>query len=315
MPVKPRKDIAVSVRQRLLNLARAGGEEYQIVLSRYVRERFLYRLARSEHANRFVLKGAMLFIVWSGALHRVTRDIDLLGYGEIEEEALRAVVLDICTVQVSDDGVAFAPESVVTERIRSGQEYEGIRLRIKAHLGSAVVSFRVDVGFGDNVTPSPRLETFPTLLDFEAPRVRVYPRETVVSEKFQTMVQRGIANSRMKDYYDVAYLAGAFDFEGEILVQAIRRTFERRNTLVPSEIPVALSEVCAEDTAKRRQWRAFLQKSRLGDNDLKEVVALLVSFLMPPAQAVSAGCPFPHNWLAGREWQPVSGDSCTVKRT
>ena len=307
MPVKLHKDIAVSVRQRLLNLARAGGEEYQIVLSRYVRERFLYRLARSEHADRFVLKGAMLFLVWSGALHRVTRDIDLLGYGEIGEEALRAVAQDICTVRVSDDGVAFAPDSVVTERIRSGQEYEGIRLRITAHLGSAVVSFRVDVGFGDDVTPSPRLETFPALLDFEAPRVRVYPRETVIAEKFQTMVQRGIANSRMKDYYDLAYLAGAFDFEGTILVQAIRRTFERRNTLVPSDIPLALSMTCAEDPAKRRQWRAFLQKSRLGDDDLKEVVELLASFLMPPAQAVNAGGPFPHKWLAGKGWMSVSG--------
>ena len=277
------------------------------MLSRYVRERFLYRLARSEHADRFVLKGAMLFLVWSGALHRVTRDIDLLGYGEIGEEALRAIAQDICTVRVSDDGVAFAPESVVTERIRSGQEYEGIRLRITAHLGSAVVSFRVDVGFGDDVTPSPRLETFPTLLDFEAPRVRVYPRETVIAEKFQTMVQRGIVNSRMKDYYDLAYLAGAFDFEGAILVQAIRRTFERRNTLVPSDIPLALSKTCAEDTAKRRQWRAFLQKSRLGDDDLKEVVELLASFLMSPAQAVNAGGTFPHKWLAGKGWTSVSG--------
>ncbi len=315
MPVKPRKNIAVSVRQRLLNLARTGGEEYQIVLSRYVRERFLYRLARSEHANRFVLKGAMLFLVWSGALHRVTRDIDLLGYVEIEEEALRAVARDICTVRVSDDGVAFAPESVMAERIRGGQEYEGIRLRITAHLGSAVVSFRVDVGFGDTVTPPPRFETFPTLLDFEAPRVKVYPQETVVAEKFQTMVQLGIANSRMKDYYDLAYLAGAFDFEGPLLAQAILRTFERRNTLVPFDIPVALSETYSEDVAKRRQWHAFLKKSRLSGSDLKEAVELLVSFLMPPARAVSAGHPFPNEWLVGRGWRPISGATCTVKRT
>ena len=309
MTAKPTKDLAASVRQRLLNFARAEGDQYQLVLSRYALERFLYRLAQSEHEGRFVLKGAMLFLVWQGELHRVTRDLDLLGYGEAREDALRRVARDICTVSVPDDGVAFEAESITAERIRGGQEYEGIRLRVKARLGSAVVPLQVDVGFGDAITPAPRHETFPTLLDFEAPRMRVYPRETVVAEKFQAMVWLGIANSRMKDYYDLAYLASTFAFDGDTLAQALRRTFERRRTLVPVEIPVALSKTFAEDAAKRRQWRAFLKKSKLSSGDLIEVSDLLVSFLMPPSQAAGAAVPFPERWPEGGGWQPLSEES------
>lgn len=306
MTAKPTKDIRASVRQRLLNLARAEGEEYQLVLSRYARERFLYRLAQSEHRDRFVLKGAMLFLVWQGELHRVTRDLDLLGYGTAEEDALCEVARGICTVSVPDDGVTFETESVKAERIRGGQEYEGIRVRVTSRLGSAVVPLQVDVGFGDAVTPAARIEMFPTLLDFEAPQVRVYPRETVVAEKFQAMVQLGIANSRMKDYYDLAYLAGAFTFDGDTLRQAIQRTFERRRTLLPVEPPVALSKSFAADAAKQRQWRAFLKKSRLSGSGLETVVGLLLKFLMSPALAAGAGNSFPQWWPEGGGWQPLS---------
>ena len=300
---------AASVRQRLLNIARKGGEEYQLVLSRYVRERFLYRLAQSEHEGRFILKGATLFVIWTGELHRVTRDLDLLGHGDSDEDALLVLVREICTTPVSDDGVAFDPASASAAPIRGGQEYEGIRVRLTARLGSAVVPLQVDVGFGDAVTPAPEYVVLPSLLDVDAPRVRAYPRETVVAEKVQAMVQFGIANSRMKDYYDVWYLARTFAFDGETLARAIARTFERRGTPLPPDVPMALSPTFSQDPTKQRQWKAFLAKGRLIAPDLKTVVGQLASFVLPPVRSTAGGRPFTASWDVGGPWQPQGTDA------
>lgn len=304
----PSPNTATSVRQRLLNVARESGEEYQLVLSRYVRERFLYRLAQSEHEGRFVLKGATLFVVWTGDVHRVTRDLDLLGHGDLGEDALLGLIRDICTTSVADDGVAFDPESASAALIRGGQEYEGIRVRLTARLGTAVVPLQVDVGFGDAVTPPPQYVVIPSLLDADAPRIRAYPRETVVAEKVQAMVQLGIANSRMKDYYDVWYLAQTFRFDGATLARALERTFERRRTLLPLDVPTALSSVFSEDSGKRRQWRAFLSKSRLDAQDLDAVVAHVAAFVLRPIQGVAEGRRFDLTWPVGGPWSSNETD-------
>lgn len=301
----PSPNTAASVRQRLLNLSRAGDEEFQLVLSRYVRERFLYRLAQSEHEGRFVLKGATLFVVWTGEAHRVTRDLDLLGHGDPDERALLRLLRDVCTTPVPDDGVVFDAAAASAARIRGGQEYEGVRVKLTARLGSALVPLQVDVGFGDAVTPPPEYVTLPALLDFDPPRVRAYSRETTVAEKLQAMVQLGIANSRMKDYYDVWYLAQTFPFDGATLTRAIGRTFERRRTPAPTSVPTALSPVFAQDDAKRRQWRAFLAKGRLDAPGLEDVVGHVGSFALPPAQAVAEGRPFTPTWRAGGPWLPA----------
>lgn len=300
---------AASVRQRLLNLAREADEEYQLVLGRYVRERFLYRLAQSEHEGQFVLKGATLFVVWTGDPHRVTRDLDLLGHGDSDEAALLGLVRDVCATLVPDDGVAFDATGASAARIRGGQEYEGVRVRLTARLGSAVVPLQVDVGFGDAVTPRPEYVTLPALLDFDPPRVRAYPRETAVAEKLQAMVALGIANSRMKDYYDVWYLAQSFAFDGATLARAIGRTFGRRRTPVPLDIPMALSSGFAQDAAKRRQWQAFLAKGRLDAPTLGQVVEHLAAFALPPLQAVGNGEPFSTAWGPGGPWLPKRADA------
>ena len=299
----PSPNTAASVRQRLLNLARASGDEYQLVLGRYVRERFLYRLAQSEHEGQFVLKGATLFVAWTGDPHRVTRDLDLLGHGASDEAALLALVRDICAAQVPDDGVAFDAEGASAARIRGGQEYEGVRVRLTARLGSAVVPLQVDVGFGDAVTPRPEYVTLPALLGFDPPRVRAYPRETVVAEKLQAMVALGIANSRMKDYYDVWYLAQTFPFDGATLARAIGKTFERRRTPLPAGVPTALSPAFSTDPAKRRQWQAFLTKGRLDAPGLEEVVEALAVFLPPPVRSLAAEQPFTASWPVGGPWR------------
>lgn len=288
-------NVAASVRQRLLGRARERGEEYQLLLERYVQERFLYRLERSRYGSEFVLKGATLFIVWQGERHRITRDLDFLGEGAPTAERLRERIEAACRIEVQEDGVRFQTGTVEIGSIRDDQEYEGLRARVEAYVGSARIRLQIDVGFGDAVWPEPNPEAFPVLLeDFEAPRPRMYPKEAVVSEKFQAMIDLGMANSRMKDFYDVWVLSERFAFDGTTLAEAMRRTFERRRTPIPSAVPLALSDEFATDGTKQRQWRAFTRKGRLGVSNLElsEVVRRIRPYLMAPAKSLAEGRAF-----------------------
>lgn len=299
---KPNNSVA-SIRQRLLNLSRKTGEPFQFVLTRYAIERLLFRLSQSEHADKFLLKGAILFTVWTGAMHRPTRDLDLLGSGDSEAEALLEVFRQVCELS-ADDGLSFPGESMAIDKIREDQEYEGQRITMIAKLGNARVNLQIDVGFGDSVTPGPESINFPTLLGTPAPTLKAYPKETVVSEKFQAMVSLGLANSRMKDFYDIWVLCREFPFKGKTLIKAIQRTFKRRGTELPAELPIALAEEFGRDHQKQVQWKAFLRKSSLdsGPIDLVEVVRVLCEFLWPPATAAKEGKPFDRDWKGG-QWQ------------
>ena len=226
--------MAASVRQRLMNKAREQGEAFDLVLIRYTSERLLYRLSQSAFRDRFVLKGAMLFQLWGGSIHRPTRDLDLLAYGSPSPVDFEQLFREVCEEDVEDDGLNFRAESVHAVRMKEDEEYEGLRLKLQAYLDAARISVQIDVGFGDAVTPGPDEITYPTLLDFPAPTLKAYPRVTVVAEKFQAMVMLGIANSRMKDFYDVWTLARHFAFSGPVLCAAMRATFERRKTVLPS---------------------------------------------------------------------------------
>ncbi len=234
---KPVSNVGASVRARLLRLARERGEDFQLVLVRYANERLLYRLSKSRHASRFVLKGATLFGVWTGAPHRATRDIDLLGSGNASESHIREVFAEVIALDVEDDGLELDVDSMNVGPIRDGQEYAGLRVVLNARLTSAQLRLQIDIGFGDVITPAAVTLEVPTLLDQPAPRLRVYPKETVIAEKLEALVQLGIANSRMKDFYDLAVLAESFEFEGESLVAAIRATFARRGTALPVGLP------------------------------------------------------------------------------
>ncbi len=304
-------NVAASVRDRLLNRARARGEDYNVLLTRYAVERFLYRLGRSEHSERFVLKGAVLFVLWEGNPHRITRDLDLLGRGPSGVEEVVGAVRDVCAVEVEDDGLTFDLKTAVGERIREDQAYEGVRVTVLARLGTARVPLQIDVGFGDAITPDAEEATLPTILDAPPPVLRAYPRETVVAEKVQAMVILGIANTRMKDFYDVAYLARHFSFDGPTLVRALRATFERRGTPLPEGTPLALSDEFAGDALKQTQWRAFLRKAKLdiagGEAavDLPGVVEALRAFLLPPLRAAALSEPFERVWLAPGLWRAL----------
>ncbi len=293
-----------SVRARLLNLARGRNEEFEYVLTRYANERLLYRLSRSAFRDKFVLKGAMLFALWGETPHRATRDVDLLGVGEATISRLVEVFRTICATEVEPDGITFVADSVEGSTIREDEQYEGIRLRLRAELAGARIAVQVDIGFGEAITPEPRQETYPVMLDQPAPVLSVYPRESVVAEKLEAMVSLGIANSRMKDFYDVRVLSDTFAFDGSTLCDAIHATFERRRTPMPSEPPTALTQTFFGDAAKVRQWRAFTNKLGVsGDGGtLRDVVVSLKEFLMPPLRAAAAGVPFQQQWSPGIGW-------------
>jgi predicted nucleotidyltransferase component of viral defense system len=297
-------NVAASVRQRLLNIIHESGDDANLVWTRYATERLLYRLSVSEDARDFILKGAMLFMAWTGQSHRPTVDMDFLGRGENSSERLAEVFRNVCAFEVKTDGLEFDVNSVKAAPIREEGKYQGQRITLTAFLGKARIPIQVDVGFGDVVTPKARIISYPTLLDLPAPRIRTCPRETVVAEKLQAMVVLGIANSRMKDFYDLYVLAREFAFEGAILTRAIQATFKRRDTEIPRETPLALTEEFGRDGAKSAQWKGFVRKSGLeqGVPEFLDILSHLREFLLPLLKAASGAAPIPKSWSAGGSW-------------
>ena len=254
------RNIGASVRARLLTLAQRKGTEYQLLVTRYALERLLYRLGVSPHRDRFVLKGAMLFAIWLDDPFRPTRDVDFLGFGDPAIEAMAAAFREICRVDAAEDGVAFDADGVRAEAIRKDVAYGGVRVQTQAAIGGMRVPIRIDIGFGDAVTPGPQEVEYPALLDAPPPRLRAYPRETVIAEKFEAIVSLGLSNSRMKDFHDIWILSEHFAFERSALAAAIRATFERRGTRLPAEVPPGLGDEFAADPLKTTQWAAFLRR-------------------------------------------------------
>lgn len=300
-------NVAASVRQRLRNRAQQRGEVFQYVLVRYGLERFLYRLSRSEAKDRFVLKGAALFALWSEQPHRATRDVDLLGHGDNSIPHMEQLFRQICDMEVQGDGLVFLADTVQGQVISSEDEYEGLRMTLTGLLERARIRIQVDIGFGDAITPEPTVIDYPVLLDFPAPKLSAYPRETVVAEKFQAMVDLGIGNSRMKDFFDLWVIGREFAFDGELLARAVQATFERRKTEIPDETPLALTETFSSDPGKQTQWRAFLRRiqpqASAPPPELQEIVRFLKRFLMPLIEACREGHPFKAKWSPGGPWQ------------
>ena len=298
------KNLAASVRDRLLALARVRGEDFQLLLTQFGLERLLYRLSQSAYRDRFILKGAMLFELWGDQPHRPTRDVDFLALGDSSEAGLQAIFRDLCNVSVEDDGLTLIADSVQVEVIRNETEYGGIRVKLFGDLAGARVPIQADIGFGDDVTPEAQEIEYPTLLGNPAPHLRAYPRETVVAEKYQALVDLGIANSRMKDFYDLWVIARDFDFDGANLSDAIRNTFSRRQTPLPEHTPSGLSADFYEDSHKNIQWKAFLKKGMLvtAPPPLVDVCRFLETFLVPPTQAMTRGKTFIYKWEPGGPW-------------
>ena len=289
-------NLCASILARLLTLAKQRGDDYNLLLNRFGMERLLARVGTSRHADRFLLKGALLFALWYDTPHRPTKDADLLGLGPDDEANLIATFREIAAMGLGD-GIVFDPDSVKADAIREDNTYGGTRIQLRARMGSARCALQIDVGFGDAVTPGPETVAYPTLLgDFPAPMMRVYPVYTVIAEKYQAMVMLGQANSRMKDFYDLAVIARRTELDGATLAAAIAATFARRQTAMPTERPLALTRQFSEDTAKLRQWQAFRNKNRIEAASLGDTIALLDGLLWPPTQVAAAGSQATATW-------------------
>ena len=292
-------NLSASVLARLLNLAKQRGDHYNLLLNRFALERLLCRIAASPHADRFLLKGALLFSLWYDEPHRPTRDADLLGFGPDDADSVVATFRDIADIELND-GIVFDPNTVRADAIREGNRYGGLRVKLAGRLGNVRCALQIDVGFGDAVTPEPVSVVFPVILDdLAAPRLRVYPVYTVIAEKFHAMTVLGSANSRMKDFYDIAVIAQRTELDGATLAKAIAATFSRRNTPLPGQPPVALTRDFSEDATKQLQWQAFLNKGRLPAATLTEAVTLLNTLLWPATEVAATRSAATAVWKPG----------------
>jgi hypothetical protein len=298
-------NLPASVRQRLLNLSRERHDDFQRIITQYALERLLYRISRSADANQFILKGAMLFLIWMEEPHRRTRDLDLLGVGDPTPERLSAIFRDICRLQVEPDGLTFDPETIAARHIREDNIYGGIRVTLEARLENARIPLQIDVGFGDSAVPDPEPVEFPTLLPFPAPRVRAYVRETVIAEKLHALIALDMDNSRMKDFFDLWTLAKQFSFDGERLSHAVSATFARRGMSIPPQTPTGLTPAFSRNPAKHAQWKGFARRSLSSAElapELEEVVGTIASMLEPILSALRTGDVLRGTWTAGGTW-------------
>lgn len=297
--------MAASVHDRLLERARSEGRPFDELLQYFAMERFLYRLSRSRHSRSFVLKGALMLPLWVGPPSRATRDIDLLSLKSFDIDELVEIVRECAGIPVQDDGILFEGRSVSGQEIRVLAMYQGIRLGLDGTMGRARIVLHVDVGFGDVITPRPVKLTYPTLLDLDAPALMGYTPESAIAEKFEAMVVLDMANSRMKDFMDIWLLANARQFHGPQVSKAIGATFKRRQTPLPSTIPLALTPAFHSSPAKRTQWQAFTRKNRISKTapPLEEVADKIASLLMPVVDSLAAGKELKALWPPGGPWK------------
>ena len=301
------RNVGASVRARLLARARETRQDFSLVLTRYAIERLLYRIGVSRHADHFLLKGALLFDLWFDVPHRPTRDVDLLGFGSAELLLMESTFKEISAI-AEDDGVTFDPDTVRATEIRKDANYAGLRVGLLGSIDGARCQLQIDIGFGDAVTPEPDDVEYPVMLpEFAAPKLRAYPRYTVVAEKLEALTSLGLANSRMKDYFDLWVLARYAEFDANILCRAVRATFDRRATGLTGSVPLGLTDTFAQDAQKDAQWQAFLKRNRLEGLALSEVIAALGRFLLPVVEAAASNSPLQGQWTSGGPWSRGEG--------
>ena len=281
------RNVAASVKQRVLNLAKTRHRPFQELLQYYGMERFLYRLSQSVHREKYILKGALTLRAWNGSLARPTMDIDMLAITSNLEENIQQHINDIMHTEVISDGIVFHSESMCPQRITEGVSYHGLRVRFVGHIERTKIPMQLDIGFGDSIYPMVESNTLPTLLDYPHPNVLCYSKESVIAEKFQVMIQLGLFNSRMKDFYDIWTLSRSFSFQGSTLQEAIRRTFVQRNTDIKPPI-MAFSEVFIKDN--QTMWSAFRKRMQQFDipEDFQTINRGVQAFLMPIHNEVTA---------------------------
>jgi hypothetical protein len=299
-----KRDLPASVMARLLNLAKHTGDDYQNLLTAFCFERFLYRLGVSEVRKRFVLKGAMLLRVWSDRPYRATRDLDLLRQGDGSSDAIRRDIQTICTTRVDPDAVEFDSDAIRTEAIRAEDEYAGTRAVLPARCGTARLALQIDMGVGDSVWPAPCPCAYPSLLEFPPPNVLAYPPESVVAEKLEAMIVLGDRNSRIRDFFDLHYLANHFEFDRATLVESIRRSLRKRRTPIPPDTPIGLTPAYWANPSRPAQIRAFARRAgvTISSNPGREILPVLIELLLPLLDDLRSETQREGQWPPGGPW-------------
>ena len=303
-------NLPASIHQRLLDLDRGRIYDFTPVLRRFAFERWLYRLGKSQYAEQFVVKGAMLFVLWTGDLARKTMDLDLWGAGDLTEAGLRTAFSTIGGTNVEPDGLIFITDPMVVEPIRDEAEFHGLRAKFSARLGNIRIPMQVDIGIGDSMWPEPEYILYPTLLSMPAPRVQACRKETTIAEKLDAMIELGIMNSRMKDFYDIATLGDHFSFIGQDLQKAVKTALDNKALATLPDLPVSFTEDFAQSADKNVQWAAFLR--RIGKNPqdfpFRQIVKKIRNFLLPILLSLKAGNEFNAIWPPGGPWRPQEKD-------
>lgn len=299
------KNLEASARSRLQNKAREDNRPFAEVLQYYGMERFLYRFSQSKYADKFILKGALMFTVWQVPERRTTLDIDFLAYYDSQIEAIEKVIREVCKIHVPADGLVFDPETVAGQKIKEDADYEGVRVKFLGFLERSRIPMQIDVGFGDIIYPKPRVIDYPVILDFPKPHLKGYTAESVVSEKFEAMIRLGLLNSRMKDFYDLWLMTRRFDFKGETLVEALKKTFSRRKILLPQEGPLFAEEIYDEGSDRQILWKAFLNKGEIKQvpEKLGATAKIIERFLTKPLETIGKDKTFDEEWKAPGPWK------------
>lgn len=297
-------NIQASIRGRLQTKAKEINRPFAEILQYYGMERFLYRFSRSKYADKFILKGALLFTVWRIPERRTTLDIDFLARFENKAANIEMVVKDICGVSVGHDGLVFDPKTVKGLKIKEDADYEGVRVKFIGFLARSRIHMQIDVGFGDVVYPGIKVIDYPAILDFPKPHLKGYPTESVISEKFEAMIKLGLLNSRMKDFYDIWLMMCQFDFDGSSLAGALKKTFEHRKTALPQNKPLFAEEIYGEKSDRQTLWQSFLRKNNIKHAPEKLAITAkeIENFLVEPLSALNKGAEFSKEWKAPGPW-------------
>lgn len=299
------KNIQASVRAQLQNKAKEANRPFAEVLQYYGMERFLYRFSRSEYADKFILKGALMFTVWQVPQRRTTLDIDFSSTYDNQIATIEKVIRDICKASVAPDGLVFDSQTVKGQKIKEYADYEGIRVKFRGFLERSRIQMQIDVAFGDIIYPKPKVIDYPVILDFPKPHLKGYPAESVVSEKFEAMVKLGLLNSRMKDFYDIWLMMRQLDFNGLKLVKALKGTFEHRKTPLPEHKPLFAEEIYDEKSDRQTLWKAFLKKGAIKyvPEKLSATAGEIEKFLIKPLDAIRRSKEFSKEWKSDRTWK------------
>ncbi|MBU4346888.1 MAG: nucleotidyl transferase AbiEii/AbiGii toxin family protein [Candidatus Omnitrophica bacterium] len=299
------KNIEASVKARLQNKAKETNRPFAEVLQYYGMERFLYRFSKSKYANKFVLKGALLFTVWQIPERRTTLDIDFLARFDNQVANIEKVMRDVCNVTVDPDGLIFDAKTVKGQKIKEDADYEGVRVKFVGFLDRSRIPMQIDVGFGDIVYPKTKMIDYPVILDFPKPHLKGYPAESVISEKFEAMIKLGLLNSRMKDFYDIWLMMRQFDFNGTDITEALKKTFKHRKTDLPERKPLFAEEIYDEKSDRQTLWMAFLSKGDIkhAPDKLAITAKEIENFLIEPIGALNKGLKFTKEWKAPGPWK------------